>query len=82
MNQLYTELKSTFKASLPEQSYEVESQVETCLANVVDWCRSKFNGVDIIPVTTASSESSSTVPLLMQPLRNYLKVIYLRNLLQ
>ena len=27
LNQLYTELKSTFKASLPEQSYEVESQV-------------------------------------------------------
>ena len=27
LNQLYTELKSTFKASLPEQSYEIESQV-------------------------------------------------------
>ena len=39
-----------------------------CLANVVEWCRSKFDGVDIIPVA-----ASSEIPLLMQPLRNYLK---------
>ena len=41
-----------------------------CLANVVEWCRSKFDGVDIIPV---SASTESTIPVLMNPLRNYLK---------
>ena len=45
------------------------------MANVVEWCRKQFDGADILPEVTASPESSSSVPLIMQPLRNYLKVI-------